>query len=190
MTDQLIQAVSPSLASRIQIRLIQISPVFTGAPAQRLPNPACAGPSHSKSDADLLRRRGHTGRPPETEKPKPQMHPFRVGLWVYNLLTSQVAVIEQRVPPRNGPNGPEEIFLMEAEAASHLGWSQFDIRLATQEEIAAEQGRRTAKKEQAERERAERTAKWAARREEKERIRGTCILIPLSLKSGGASPRH
>jgi len=121
-------------------------------------------------------------RRPETEKPKPQLHPFRVDRWVYNLRTKQVAIIEQRVPPRNGPNGPEDIFLMEAEAGARLGWYQFDIRLATREEIEAEQARRKAKKAQEEREQAQRKAKWEARWEEKRRIRGPCILFAVAKK--------
>jgi hypothetical protein len=103
-------------------------------------------------------------------------------VWVYSLQSKKVATIEQRVPPRNGPNGPEDIFLMEAAAGAELGWNQFDIRLATQEEIEAEQANREAKKAEAEHERAEWRTKLEARRETKRRIRGSCNLLAVAQK--------
>jgi len=191
-TDQFIQLLSPGLASRLQFRLIEISPGFTDATARGTAAGSSQPPSFQEATptvADPLRRRESMSRPSVPRRPKPPRHSFRVGAWVYNLETRQMAIIKQFLMPRNGPNGPEDMFHVGAADGALLSWCQFEIRLATQEEIEAEQANRKASKEEfqreqeeLERERVERRAESQAKWETRRRLRGSCKLFAVAQK--------
>lgn len=117
------------------------------------------------------------------------LHASLVGRWVYHLKRRQVARIEARFPERNGQNGPEARFLMEDRIGNCVDrvWGQYDIRLATDQEISAEKTRREVEearqRQEEERVRSEvddRIMAFRTRIDEMAQIRGDWYLVSIA----------
>lgn len=156
--------------SRFVGLLRRISPVLVselGDPAvAAMPGSTATGIGAGRPGPSFLRAaradRTRVARPASTEAPRSSPQ-FRIGVWVLNKRTGRAAVIQERARPRATPLGPEHLFIVDGDGRPlERGWHEFDLRLATDQEIAVEQASRAAAKEKREREQAEWEAEWDA----------------------------